>query len=606
MELRFIWIKEYKIIHNKGFNFDHSGDHHFEYSENNLKITQKEKSIIHFGDNVESVTAIAGMNGAGKSSLCESILESTATFVNGSLGYNIPFQGIVCYNNFLFVHKDLRIDNLSQLEKTYKVFPFEKTPFEGMDGFEWSLPAMKLGFIYYSNVIDKRSENRNTNLANISTNQLLIDDSITGTKYTRQVNEYIRIRDGEVDYIDQLQAHYNEDNYRYTNFIVNFSEIIPFRTPSFFILKSSYSGNNRRLNINNLSSDVQSDLRKIQRELWDQIDNNFDSGEKIIKTIDKESFVQVVTRQYRLNLYKALLLENSDSFNKDNLLEFIYYSKTPSEFSSYQRKIKKLIQIHENIIQNSTFVDQYNPLLMSLNFRNVSPDRLRHYIIQNTYLKNTPANCRKLKRFMCLEEELLKNEGGDFRQISNYGFTPDMSSGEISYLSLFSRLYDKIRNINSGYDFRDHVLLFIDEGEIGYHPEWKRKYLNWLLIFLNGDWHSFKFQLILTTHSPYLLSDLPARNVLLLKKNESQTEIVPISNYKTFGANIHNLLSDSFFLNDTLIGEFADKKILELIERIKINKISELDDALIDEIGDDFLKSSIKLFKQRLNDQNTN
>ena len=38
---------------------------------------------------------------------------------------------------------------------------------------------------------------------------------------------------------------------------------------------------------------------------------------------------------------------------------------------------------------------------------------------------------------------------------------------------------------------------------------------------------------------------------------------------KTFGANIHTLLSDSFFLEDGLIGEFAKGKINEIIDFYK-------------------------------------
>jgi len=92
------------------------------------------------------------------------------------------------------------------------------------------------------------------------------------------------------------------------------------------------------------------------------------------------------------------------------------------------------------------------------------------------------------------------------------------------------------------------MLLFIDEAEIGFHPAWKKLFFNWLLDFLNNYTTGDTFQIILTTHSPYLLSDLTSSNILLFKKGDNgNTEIVPSDSFMTFGANIHELLANNFF-----------------------------------------------------------
>ena len=61
----------------------------------------------------------------------------------------------------------------------------------------------------------------------------------------------------------------------------------------------------------------------------------------------------------------------------------------------------------------------------------------------------------------------------------------------------------------------------------------------------------------IVTHSPYVLSDIPRTNVLALKKDEEK----PVAGLRTFGANIHDMLKDSFFLQGGSIGYFAQWEV---------------------------------------------
>jgi len=72
---------------------------------------------------------------------------------------------------------------------------------------------------------------------------------------------------------------------------------------------------------------------------------------------------------------------------------------------------------------------------------------------------------------------------------------------------------------------------------------------------------SQKYHFILTSHSPFLLSDIPKENVIFLEKGK---QVYP--EIETFGANIHTLLSHGFFMKDGLMGEFAKGKINEIID----------------------------------------
>lgn len=147
-----------------------------------------------------------------------------------------------------------------------------------------------------------------------------------------------------------------------------------------------------------------------------------------------------------------------------------------------------------------------------------------------------------------------------------------MSSGEIAFLNLFSNLFDYVlseRKKRSSYT--DYILL-IDEGDLGFHPQWKKKYVNLLLesvpYFFEQIRKDLKWQVIITTHDPFTLSDFPNSNVVFIKNNRDDNEYFMGIVRNTFGANISELLSNSFFIDDGLIGDFAKSKITKVIEWI--------------------------------------
>lgn len=74
---------------------------------------------------------------------------------------------------------------------------------------------------------------------------------------------------------------------------------------------------------------------------------------------------------------------------------------------------------------------------------------------------------------------------------------------------------------------------------------------------------------------------------------------------QSFGANIHDLLADNFFLTGSLIGNLADRRITQLINKIKKGEVTKDDDLMLKLIGDAFLKTSIEQFKE-INDKNSN
>ncbi|MFZ4928740.1 hypothetical protein [Chryseobacterium sp. Mn2064] len=177
-----------------------------------------------------------------------------------------------------------------------------------------------------------------------------------------------------------------------------------------------------------------------------------------------------------------------------------------------------------------------------------------------------------------------------------------LSSGEKQNVySINSILYHLI-NLNSAYDNNtinkySYYNIILDEIELYSHPEMQRKFIYQLLDGINKlVIDNIKgINIVFITHSPFILSDIPKQNVLFLevskKIDENNSPILDKSGkehffsvskeYKgdnTFGENIHQMLTDGFFITSTK-GEFAISKINDFLDFYKkcssINKDSK-------------------------------
>ena len=171
-------------------------------------------------------------------------------------------------------------------------------------------------------------------------------------------------------------------------------------------------------------------------------------------------------------------------------------------------------------------------------------------------------------------------------------FSWGLSSGEYNFLSLYSRLFSAleleangtrvgniINNLSTEKVICNNILLMIDESDLSYHPKWQSKFIKCLINFLEYEFKGCNIQVILTTHSPIILSDIPNSNVVYLKDGKN---IYEKSHNKTFAQNIYTLFNDGFFL-ETPIGKFAKHKI-EYISQVLNSKGPKIDDKSINNI----------------------
>lgn len=140
----------------------------------------------------------------------------------------------------------------------------------------------------------------------------------------------------------------------------------------------------------------------------------------------------------------------------------------------------------------------------------------------------------------------------------------DLSSGEEALLETYSKLYSIVNE-----EMNKDIILLIDEGETYLHPEWQRQYISILIEYITEIFSDKNIQIVFASNSPFLISDMPRDNIIVLDEENGKTII---SNNKikkqTFGANISQLLSESFFM-DYSMGDFAKMKMNDALDKIK-------------------------------------
>lgn len=172
------------------------------------------------------------------------------------------------------------------------------------------------------------------------------------------------------------------------------------------------------------------------------------------------------------------------------------------------------------------------------------------------------------------------------------------SSGEKQLLNSIGAIIYHLQNLvntSSGIKYYN-VNLVLEEIELYYHPEYQRLFLIRLLDSIRraklGNMKNIN--IVFVTHSPFILSDIPKCNVLFLKDGMPKD----IMQENTFGANVHTLLKNGFFMPNLPIGEFAYGKINNLFGKLNSGELdpnNDLDDIYqeILLVGEPFLRNQL-------------
>ncbi|EFA7558396.1 AAA family ATPase [Escherichia coli] len=400
--------------------------------------------------------------------------------------------------------------------------------------------------------------------------------------------------------------------------------------PSKYIHSSELDKNDERnygLKRNHIKSNALSFYRFITQEGSDFISGNVDR--KIIWSVprsrDLRNEFSFYDDLYRYTDNTSFLSKSKSLFQKDNedifitnLLEEYIITLIANIFNDDYDRYYKIIDDDKFSDKNFSFRELHRHLLRLISkieeTLKESGDELIHHM--------PPLDWHKIIRFVQISNKLsvipidktshiemechitlsvfdptvdsFLTYAGNIAIPGNFNF-PGMSSGEQNLIKKMAGISKSIQlSIDENPNAKGFIIL-LDEYDENLHPEWARVFLNNLVNFLENKYLTYEFQIIFSTHHPYLLSDLLRDNVIKLEKKRGSNSYVSSKAVSTFASNIYDIMNDSFFLTQT-IGEFAVKKINILLGDInKVNRNideAEYEEILkkINDIDDDFIR----------------
>lgn len=548
MELIYLWVEDYKNIKQEGFVFSPKYECIYNKETKELKCDEKSDYIENFfGENI-NINAIVGENGSGKSNLLESIL-------------CIIFENSIPWDNYKISAIFYDKENNEYFGKSinysiYKVNGEYLFP-------KWK-ERKKVFTFYYNYSLDYIKNDEN----NINFNELYHKNDNYKTPILLQPNKL----DDNI-------------NLRLIDYLAN-QDMLSFITHK----------NIKFDNIDNFFEPIQCKL---------DFDYSYIYGEKDSSLFQ---YMKKLSLKYELNIFETTPhygLEDYSSkleyITRDGLILLTY-------FYILKKILKKQEYISDKDLEEYIKNKNYNEALKLLKEKNISTLFETKYTYQSYKISQSLAFVKFLSKqdsnYKISDDKIKINENNelllnlapwisieffDRKDVSFYS----LSYGQRFLIRFLYSFLNQVNNLTTHYEY-DNIILLLDEVEMGLHPQWQKEFLSLLLKVINRFKTRFNYQIIVTSHSPFILSDLPKGNVILLKKGKQTQEF---KDMQTFGANIHTLLSNGFFMQDGLIGQFAKEKINEVIDNLK-NKRESLSKAqiksIVSLIGEPFLHSKIE------------
>lgn len=569
MELLYIWIYQVNNVYQKDINFNSL--YKFNYNDSSNTIFGESlmgNRINLFNDQFLNINAIIGENGCGKSSIL--------SYFNYIFSREFSYFG---RNTILVIKESETIKifhNIKGLNFKITSFQFEEANINTIES--------NVDLIHFSNSFSIYDEVSHGNVVNLSLTKSLYDAHLNSNRQLiERYDGLLKIKDEMIE-----SKNYEESKQQIINYAGSFSylytdeltkiiklktdhdikdfDFIPFEAE--IVVNSNFIWRNRVF-LKNIDDDLFKQINLLAELNYNQTS---DQNKK------KEYFKNSIILLFFVYIEKYNLFSFTTRNNSNELISELKQSST----IKYTEIILKFIQDSESLgidnyfIKIKEFLTSFDSKIDILNFTNSEYSFTPIVELNNDFLTFN-------REIYSLWE--------DKDPVFLHSWL-NLSAGQSALLRIFARLND-IK------PFNNTIWLLIDEGDLYLHPEWQRIFFNDLHKYLPKFYVGKKIQLFLTSHSPFLVSDLPKENILFLKRDDNGlSEIRDIENLsQTFGANIHLLYNNSFFLEKGLIGEFAKEKIEELIKSLKkpSDNAFDIDSSkqLINIIGEPFLKQKL-------------
>ncbi|MFJ7663890.1 AAA family ATPase [Lysinibacillus sp. NPDC097162] len=621
MELIYAWIEKFRNYKDAELHFSEKFIIRFDKSNKSIKITPKTHITI-YPEYITNINAIVGKNGVGKTNLLDVLglrandrnknnAEFEVKYKKKKGPYRIPgdVEAEIKHSIYFFIYymgkddndQDLFCFEGNDIESFQSIIKFEA----GLDINYWkskywfallcnykegmlihrydlnvSLGEDRTGVVgnygYYKSEQDK--------LVIISLRENL-NDKYYDYNSTKPKDDYkISVPRRNAYFQSKLLAMKVQMLYKHLKnpkrlMFQNDKYTLKIRYNSFFLTDGIDDENKLVLQIsynqlNGRDKEVCKILESFVQYFFNAISKVENSGIKVNK---EELFSEINVKRKSLKGYKDyyfnIIKKISDSYIKDE--------------DGTQHVLKCYMSLADELSSNNSFKFQKNYISIDIT-KQVSIEKILR-VIDVTVDENAKSEFN----------EMFTAFGGFF----DYSID-NLSDGETAYLGFFASLYEQVSLLTPD---KEKYIILLDEPESRMHPELTRNFINELVLFLKDLCENKKkFQVIISTHSPFILSDIQSNSILYLEK-DSTGYCKPVKGFtNTFGANIHTLLKDGFFMSSTM-GEFATSKIKKVISSINDSEKGDVTEEeknewlyIIHSIGEPLIQNRImKMFNDK-------
>lgn len=604
LELLFVYIDNYK--HFKDFSFGINAKYTFKYKNNTLIIQDNPKYVKLFSDNI-NLKILCGKNGVGKTSilrLLQNIDNYPDCFIvykneNGKyytnkkdlkIVYNnkIPFycsedNGSICSFHYL-LGKDslLDFDVPCLQEKFCKKYIDNKDLFVKLFNknffYNSHIPEFTHFSFYFSNeegiIEDFISDIKRLFNVELSERNVIeyayknpvkfeIMYEVCSWQICNTVFEEINFYDNKFDknYLDEIFKeiigendipHIEKINKQLKNIILNsvdkkfidsFKQLIYSYIDLCRNKKNSYS-------MYEIIDEIARIIEYVHFNNYKPFYSSF-----LLKEIKLKSFINVVLKgnysNKSIKKFFDFVLDNANCIkNKnDSIFETLLYN-LENYFDFCEYPLQDLKMQHD-------IIEKLNSELLTL-----------QNTINKTLLNQFPGTHPNIRfnLYSLFYPNIFAKRYND-----NIYFN-DLSSGQQLMLMNLINIHTTVIRACE----KPKTLIFNDDIDAHLHPDWCRKYLSvytdsikeYLEVY--PEYANRKFNIIMATHSPIILSDVTNEYVSYLELDNYGNPKEVCSKENSFAGNIGQMYNDNFFM-DHLIGDYSNKILEEVIYYIKRN-----------------------------------
>ena len=538
-----------------GYRFDNRFNVSFDKANKIIYIEDNHKYVKLYNEAITNFSCIVGKNGSGKTTFFELIV----TNISWGMNKNQPNFLISLYYEFINDQPEFFIQLYRNNAKEFglRIFYNKK---------EINYKMKNNDSRYKSNMIPGNTKYIFHSLSPFD--KIFYSIALPLKENEKRIKHF----KSQMDYIGVQKMFSDDFPYEIkviSNFILMFKEEY-FKKSFLQALRLQFSHINVEINDNYIDF-----IKKNNNDFFEDIDDmleKLNNDNRVQKYENLNEFVSLLDIKsqkeffsfffdYFYEIYndneklKWLFILNNINFNKfvnnyfmqniDNFLKLLNFQSCIKENNiDYECLSKKFLSIK---YENRAFVNKdigkwYEELKQVNIFEFIKKNILE---IDRYEVENFLKIVKYLKSKELIEFEIFLKKDNDF---VNYFY---LSSGEKTLISYFANI------VNSIYKFKPleskTFIMLIDEVELHLHPEWQRRFISYMNNFFRKNELNMKFQFIIATHSPFILSDIVDEQIIYIRE-KSDLEI------NTFGANIYDIFEKGFFLENS-IGKYSEEMI---------------------------------------------